>query len=307
MRVAVLTSGGDAPGMNMAVWAIARSCARRGWASLGVRHGLLGLKQGEVIALEPTTALGRARLGGTWLGTARLENFPTHLPDVLKTLQHHEIGALIVLGGNGSLKAAARLAEENVLVIGVPASIDNDVAGSAESLGFDTALNTGLVLADGIRDTAEALGRLFALVTLGGETGFLAQALAQASSADAALLPEAPLSSAELDSAIAEAVAVQGFALVVCSEGYPELREALEQAARHQDLRLRPTWLGHAQRGGSPSARDRLLAVTFAEAAAGAIEQGQSCIAGLRGAEVQLQAYGTTASKPLSLPLVHTA
>lgn len=300
----MLTSGGDAPGMNMAVWAIARSCARRGWTPLGVRHGFAGLERGEVISLEPTAALNRARLGGTWLGTSRLDNFPAHLPGMLKTLNHHQLEALIVLGGNGSLAAAARLAEAGILTVGVPASIDNDVPGSDESLGFDTALNTGLGLADGIRDTAEALGRLFALVTLGGKTGFLAQALAQAAGADLALLPERPLSLVELDAVLSRAVAAQGFVLVVCSEGYPDLRETLEQAAHRQGLRLRLTQLGHAQRGGPPSARDRLLAVAFAEAAVLAIQRGQSCVVGLRGAELKLQALETSlVPKPLSLPL----
>ena len=158
----------------------------------------------------------------------------------------------------------------------IPATIDNDVADSDSSLGFDTALDTAVVLGDGIRDSAESLPRLFALETLGGSTGFLAQAVALALGADALLVPEQPLEEAKIIKDLQAAMQTHRYALVVASEGYPDVSGVVERLSAALKTRSRFTRLGHAQRGGRPSGRDRLLARAFAEVAVAGLARGES-------------------------------
>ncbi|MER3483635.1 MAG: phosphofructokinase, partial [Meiothermus sp.] len=246
-KLAILTSGGDSPGMNMAVWAATNAARERGWGVLGVREGFTGLLRGDFLELSPAQALRQARLGGTFLGTAREPDFANKIPAALTQLQQAALTHLLVLGGNGSLAGAAKLAESGFTVAGIPCTIDNDVNGSDESIGFDTALNTALPLFDGLRDTAEALPRWFSLETLGGDTGFLAQAVAEASGADLLLVPETPMEFGQIERTMRETLEVQRFAIVVASEGYPELMPTLERLEQALGLRLRHTRIGHAQ------------------------------------------------------------
>lgn len=275
-KLALLTSGGDAPGMNMALWAATQAARERGWEALGVREGFAGLLRGDFLALDPSETLRYARLGGTYLGTSRDPGFKAKLPQALEALHTAGITHLMVLGGNGSLQGAKSLAQAGIRVVGLPATIDNDVAGSEESIGFDTALNFGLLLLDQFRDTAEALPRLCALETLGGSTGFLARAVGQAGGADLVLLPEAPLPFEQLLAFIRTAIAQQRFALVVASEGYPGLEVTLQALSEQAGLRLRFARPSHAMRGGRPSARDRLLARRLAEAGVEYLAQSRS-------------------------------
>lgn len=265
-KLAILTSGGDAPGMNMAVWAACNALEPRGWSCVGVREGFAGLLVGNFVGLNAASILPYTRLGGTFLGTSRDPGFRAKLPEALRALQAADINHLMVLGGNGSLQGARILAQAGLCVVGLPATIDNDVAASEESIGFDTALNLGLLLLDQFRDTAESLPRLCALETLGGSTGFLARAVGQAGGADALLLPEEPLPLERLLEITQTAVARHRFALIVASEGYPGLEATLEVLSERVGLRLRFARPSHTLRGGRPSARDRLLARVLAEA-----------------------------------------
>jgi 6-phosphofructokinase 1 len=262
--------------MNMALWAATQRAMERGWEVLGVREGFAGLLRGDFLEISPTEMLSYARLGGTFLGTSRDPAFQAKLPQALKALEAAGITHLMVLGGNGSLQGAKVLSQAGIGVVGLPATIDNDVDASEESIGFDTALNFGLLILDQFRDTAEALPRLCALETLGGNTGFLAQAVGQAGGADVLLLPERPLPFEQLLEQTRSAIAHRRFALIVASEGYPDLENTLQALSEQVGLRLRFARPSHAMRGGRPSARDRLLARRLAEAGVEYLAQGYS-------------------------------
>lgn len=298
-KLALLTSGGDSPGMNMAVWAATQAASDLGWGVLGVREGFSGLLRGDFPPLTPAEALRYARLGGTFLGTSREPDFAAKVPQAVARLEEAGATHLLVLGGNGSLAGAARLAQTGFPVAGIPCTIDNDVAGSEESIGFDTALNFALFVLDGIRDTAEALPRLFALETLGGDTGFLAAAVYQAGGGDLLLVPEQPLGLEVVVAGLREVLERQRYAVVVASEGYPDLMGVLAALEGTLGLRLRHTRLGHAQRGGRPSGHDRLLARGLAEKAVEALARGESGVMAVQGGQYRLLSYqGLLPHKP---------
>ena len=275
-RLAVLTSGGDAPGMNAAIWAVTMAARQRDWDVVGVRDGYVGLVAGEAAPIDEAEALRFARYGGTWLGTARLPDFPDRVPELVAAVGGIGVDRVAVIGGGGSLAGAALLAQAGLAVAGIPATIDNDVAGSDYALGHDTALNTGVMMVDRIRDTAEAMPRLFALETLGGDTGFIAQALAQLTGADAVLVPERPTDLAQVAVQARAGIAARRYALVVASEGVPGLETLLNDLSDRIDTRLRFSRLGHAQRGGIPTARDRAMARAFATTAVDALADRRS-------------------------------
>lgn len=274
--LALLTSGGDSPGMNMALWVAARAAEERGWRVLGVREGYEGLLAGAFEDWPADRLRPFARLGGTVLGTSRRPDFAGLVNVAVERARSAGVTHALVLGGNGSLRGAALLAGAGLPTVGLPATIDNDVPGSDLSVGFDSAVNFALPLADALLDTAEALPRLCALETLGGDTGFLARAVGSACGADVVLVPEDPLPFPELAERVRAALARRRHALVVASEGYPGLETTLHDLEREVGLRLRFTRLGHAQRGGRPSARDRLLAAELAGEAVGLLSEGRS-------------------------------
>ena len=302
-RLAVLTSGGDAPGMNAAVWAVTLAAGRRGWDVLGVRDGYVGLLAGEAAPIDEAEALRFARYGGTWLGTGRLPDLPDRVADLVASARGIGVDAVVVIGGGGSLAGAALLAGAGLPVAGIPATIDNDVAGSDYALGHDTALNTGVTMVDRIRDTAEALPRLFALETLGGDTGFIAQSLALMTGADVLLVPERPVDPDQVTEQTRAGIAARRYALIVASEGVPGLEALLDALSERLGTRLRVSRLGHAQRGGIPTARDRVMARAFATAAVEAVADGQSGWTVLRDGRVTMSPLPPpTAVRPLPDP-----
>ena len=185
-----------------------------------------------------------------------------------------------MLGGNGSIRGAAALANAGIKVIGIPATIDNDVAGSEDSIGFDTACNFGLQMIDQFRDTLEALPRLCVLETLGGDTGFLALEVGRAGGADCVLLPEHPISSLELFNITQAAIKHHHYALIVASEGYADLEQTVLELEQELRLRLRFSRPSHAMRGGRPSSHDRSLAAALALTACTALTRGESGMMG---------------------------
>ncbi|PNY79702.1 6-phosphofructokinase [Deinococcus koreensis] len=285
----LLCSGGDAPGMNMALWAAARSAEARGWRVLGVHGGYQGLLGGSVEPWPADRLRPFARLGGAVLGTSRVPDFTRQVGAAAAQARSAGITHALVLGGDGSLRGAGLLNRAGLPTVGLPATIDNDVPGSAATVGFDSAVNFALPLADALLDTAEALPRLCALETLGGNTGHLAQAVGDACGADVVLVPEAPLAAPELAGRVSAALARRRHALIVASEGYPALEGVLDALAREVGLRLRLTRLGHAQRGGRPSARDRLLAGALAGEAADLLARGHAGVLAWRGAPTLLE------------------
>ncbi len=279
-RLAVLTSGGDSPGMNMAIWRANVAAQELGWQTLGVREGFAGLLRGDFQKLEASETMRYTRYGGTFLASSRDPDFGSKIPDALSRLEMAGITHLLVLGGNGSIRGAAAIAKAGIKVIGLPATIDNDVAGSEDSIGFDTACNFGLQMIDQFRDTLEALPRLCVLETLGGDTGFLALEIARAGGADIVLLPEHPISSLELRNMTEAAIKHHNYALIVASEGYQDLEQTVLALETAVGLRLRFSRPSHAMRGGRPSSHDRSLAAALGLAAVQALARDQTGMIG---------------------------
>jgi len=292
-RLAILTSGGDSPGTNAAIEAVVRRAAERDAEVLGVERGFAGLAADRLRPLTPEGIDGVGARGGTVLGTSRDRTIAEEegRARVLATLEREGIGGLVLLGGDGSIRhGATALRQMGVRCLSIPCTIDNDVPGTDRSLGFDSACNRAIALADGIKDTAQALlGRIFMLETLGGDTGFIALAVAEAAHADLVLLPEYPLDQDYAAQRLRAAVEARGYALAVAGEGAGDVHGLsiyLAEAAGH---RVRLSSLGHAQRGGAPSFLDRWLARRFGEMAVDALLAGQQgSITACRGYETVL-------------------
>ena len=290
-KIAVLTAGGDAPGMNAAVRSVVRVAGAAGLEVVGVQRAFEGLIYGKFTPLPSRAVANIIQRGGTILETSRSDQFrtPGGRARAAENLRYQGIGAIVIIGGDGSLKGARALAEESdIKVMFVPASIDNDVPGSDFSIGFDTAVNTALEAIDRIRDTAFAYERLFFVEVMGRDSGFIALAVAVAGGAEAVVVPEMPVDAEELIQRIEESQARgKRSSIVVVSEG-PRTGGALK-LANAVNGRLgeapRVVVLGHIQRGGSPTARDRLLASRMGAGAVKAIidERPSSLVGELRG------------------------
>lgn len=290
MRVGVLTSGGDAPGMNAVLWTLVKMGAARGAGVVGILHGYEGLLRGEVRELRLSDVDGISRFGGTILGSARSAEFATPAGRQRAAARLAELGldALVVIGGNGSLTGAHLLAAETPCrIVGVPASIDNDVGHCGMAIGVDTAVNTIVEACDRISDTAQAHRRAFLVEVMGRRCGYLAMRAGLAAEADAIVYAERDIQEDELVAKLRDVIR-RAFApsrgkrrvLVVKAEGVRvpthRLRERL-QAHLDDDLPgvdIRETVLGHVVRGGSPSAADRIIAQRLGFAAMHAVAAG---------------------------------
>ncbi len=272
----ILTSGGDAPGMNACIHWLTHFAEQKSWKVLGIREGFVGLLRGDAAELQSTETLKRARFGSTMLGSSRLKDFPDHAEKLNQSLEKLGIDKLAIMGGNGSLAAAKLLVSNTCSVIGIPGTIDNNVADCEESLGFDTAVTTGVKMVDGIRDAGEAIPHLFALEVLGGNDGQLAHAVAEASGADVLLIPERPLRIEVITEKVKQAMTKNRYAIIISCEGYPDADNILEQVSANVGKTKRFGRIGHAQRGGQPSSRDRKLGLEFALKTIEALEQRQS-------------------------------
>lgn len=281
-NIAVLTSGGDAPGMNAALRAIVRTSIRNKLNIHGIYRGYAGLLDGDLQPFRISSVANIIQRGGTILKTSRLPSF--HQKQVRKEayeiLKSKNIDALIAIGGDGTLQGAQLLSEENQFpVIGIPASIDNDIFGSDYSIGFDTAVNTAVEAVDKIRDTASSHNRLFIVEVMGRNTGFLAAHVGLACGAEEVFVPEDSLA---VDTAIQhlEASLRRGklSSIIVAAEGRKpgrayDLAEAIRKKSGHE---AKVCVLGHIQRGGSPTAQDRVLASRLGYAAVKALMDGVS-------------------------------
>ncbi len=309
MRIAISTGGGDAPGLNAVIRAAALSALNRGWEVLGIKrgyHGLLGID--EIIPLTKESVRGIAHLGGTILRTTNRGN-PFNWPrrradgtveeidrsdELIENMHERGIDAIITIGGDGSLEIAQRLFEKGVNIVGVPKTIDNDVAGTVTTFGFDTAVNTAIDAIDKLHTTAESHDRVIVLEVMGRHAGFIALHSGVAGTADVILLPEIPYDVEKVcEKIMARHRAGRQFSIVVAAEGAfpvgggvstqgaslpgeaPRLGGIAEGLAQdiqeHTKKECRSLILGHLQRGGAPTGYDRLLATRFGGAAVRAV------------------------------------
>jgi 6-phosphofructokinase 1 len=287
--VGLLTSGGDAPGMNAAIRAVVRTALANNMDVIGVTHGFEGLLNGEFHQMGPRDVGGILQRGGTVLLTSRSKRFmePAGQRDAIRKMNEAGMDALIIIGGEGSMNGAYALSKKGVKVIGIPASIDNDIYGTHIAIGADTAMNTIMDAVDKLRDTASSHSRAFLIETMGRNSGYLAVMTGIACGAEVVLIPEAPISIEEIAAAVGEAYQRgKTHAIIINAEGSGIRTTDLAVKIDEMDVGFttRMTILGHIQRGGSPTAYDRLLASRFGVKAVEALVEGtHGVMTGLRG------------------------
>lgn len=290
--IGVLTSGGDAPGMNAAIRAVTRAAISTGWRVKAISRGYEGLLAGEIREFTTESVSNTIQRGGTILKTARSREFltPEGRRKGYANLLFHEIDALVVIGGNGSLAGAQEFAREfDVPCIGLPGTIDNDLYGTDSTIGYDTALNTIMDCVDKIRDTATSHDRIFFVEVMGRDAGFLAQNSAIAAGAEAAIIPEDETDIDQLAQFIGRGIRKsKNSSIVIVSEkdgGAMHYAERMRKEYPQYDVRV--TILGHLQRGGTPTAFDRILASRLGVAAIEALKEGQrNVMVGIRNDEI---------------------
>jgi 6-phosphofructokinase 1 len=282
-KIAVLTSGGDAPGMNAAVRAVTRAALAKSWEVFGVRNGFAGLVSGALERLAARDVGGIIQHGGTVLGSARSPEFREvqGRARALANLAARGIDALVVIGGNGSQTGSSALAREGFSVVGVASTIDNDLYGTDVSIGADTAVNITLEAIDSLRTTASSHQRAFAVETMGRDCGYIALMAGIAGGAEVIALPEQEITPAHVAERLRAAYQRgKTHALVVIAEGarcgVHELMQYYEREGDSIGFELRVTRLGHVVRGGTPGAADRVLATRLGDAAVECLSRGES-------------------------------
>lgn len=280
--IGVLTSGGDAPGMNAAIRAVTRSAIFNGFKVKGIYRGYKGLVEDEIIDLKTQNVSNIMHHGGTILKTARCKEFktPEGRQQAWENIKKHGIDALVVIGGDGSLSGARQFATEfDFPIVGLPGTIDNDLSGTDHTIGYDTALNTIMWCVDRIRDTASSHERLFFIEVMGRESGFLALNGAVASGAEAAIIPETATEVDQLKELVQSGFRKSKNSSIVLVAENPKIGGAMGLAERvrkeYPQYDVRVTILGHLQRGGTPTAQDRILASRMGAAAIDALMEGQ--------------------------------
>ena len=311
--VGVLTSGGDAPGMNAAIRAVTRAAISSGWKVKGIYRGWEGLLNNEIKDFTSESVSGTINRGGTILRTARSKAFLTEegRAQAYKNIKAHGIDALIVIGGNGSLAGAQVIAAEyDIPCVGLPGTIDNDLYGTDTTIGYDTALNTIMDCVDKIRDTANSHNRIFFVEVMGRDAGFLAQNSAIASGAEAAIIPEDATGANQLEHFIGRGIRKSKSSSIVLVSESPKCG-AMYYAERvrkeYPEYDVRVSILGHLQRGGSPSAGDRILASRLGVGAVQAIIEGQrNVMVGIKNDEVVYVPFSNAikSDKPVKKELI---
>lgn len=315
MRLGIMTGGGDCSGLNAAVRAVVRSCETMpgGGTVIGYSHGWRGVVEGRSTELSSRSTDPWLTVGGTMLGTARFHpgSADGSVERIVDTLRHDRVDALVVVGGDGTLTAAVPVAEAGVRIIAIPKTIDNDVQGTDRSIGFDTALAVATEAVDRVRTTAESHDRLMVVEVMGHSTGWLALGAGLAGGAHAILVPEVPFDIDQVAAALCRRHGPTTFSVVVVAEGAVPVPGTLDVAltrgpfgsivagaigervrselADRTGFESRLVVLGHVQRGGSPTATDRLLAARFAVDAVAAAANGAGAVmTALVGDEVRL-------------------
>ena len=313
-RIGVVTSGGDAPGMNAAIRAVVRLAHTGHLEVLGFERGWEGLMTNTFRPLGPRSVSGIINQGGTVLYTSRCPEFKKR-ESVLKaaeTLDRNDVFGLVVIGGDGSFNGALELSKESgAAIIGVPATIDNDVSGIDETIGFDTAVNTAVSEIDKIRDTAISHERIFIVEVMGKTRGFLALTVGLTVGSEVILVPEVKFETRDLIESIEDSRRRgKKSNIIVAAEGVGETRALAKEIEEHTKSEVRLSVLGYAQRGGSPTARSRYLACLFGDKAVELILSGErNKIVGLVGEKITTIALEESAksTKPLDLKLLQLA
>lgn len=282
-RIAVFTSGGDAPGMNAAIRAVVRSGAAHGLEVIGIRSGYQGMIEGDFVPMGPRDVANILQRGGTILLTARSKEFlsPEGRAKAAENLKKAGIDGVIAIGGNGTYAGAAKLlAEHHIPVVGAPGTIDNDLYGTDHTIGFDTAVNTALEAIDRIRDTAASHSRVFFIEVMGRHAGFIALEVGIAGGAEVVVIPEMP-TDAQACAEVINKSAEKGSSIVVVAEGGYEggAEQLAKDVQQYSGFEGRVTVLGYIQRGGSPTAKDRVLASRLGVACVEALLSGASGVA----------------------------
>lgn len=277
-KIGVLTSGGDAPGMNAAIRAVVRTGIYYGCQVVGIRRGFAGLLANDMVQLELGSVADIIHRGGTVLRTARSEEFASDAgqAQAYANLSGAGIEGLVVIGGDGSLRGAAELAARGLATVVVPATIDNDMAGTDATIGFDTAVNTAVAAIDRIRDTATSHERTFIIEVMGRVSGYIALVAGLAAGAESIVVPEALVTNQQICERLE-----RGFqrgkrhSIIVVCEGAGSAYDISDHIQNCMGERPRVTVLGHIQRGGSPTVQDRLLASRLGSQAVELLRQGQ--------------------------------
>ncbi|GBC97151.1 ATP-dependent 6-phosphofructokinase 1 [bacterium HR16] len=279
-RIGVLTSGGDAAGMNPALRAVVRTAIVNGLEVMGIERGYEGLLNGWLKPMSLSSVGGIIDRGGTILRTARSERFKTEegLQQAARVLHENGIEGLVVIGGDGSFRGAVKLEEvSGIAVVGVPATIDNDIGGTEYTLGYDTALQVAMDAIDKIRDTADSFERIFVIEVMGRSRGFIAAAVGLAGGAEAILVPEIPFDPVQICERLRQGMARgKRSAIIVTAEGAAKAQEVATFVEMYLREEVRATVLGYTQRGGSPTATDRIYGARFGALAVELLLQGQS-------------------------------
>jgi 6-phosphofructokinase 1 len=307
-RIAVLTSGGDAPGMNAALRAVVRTTIAMGCESMGVQRGYSGLLEGMIHPLVPSSVANIIQRGGTVLRTSRCPEFQTKTgrKKAIQILQRNGIDALVVIGGDGSFRGAHLLHEESgIPVMGVPGTIDNDIAGTDDTIGFDTAVNTGIQLIDKIRDTASSHDRIFLVEVMGRHSGMIALYTGIGGGAESIIIPEVKTSVNAICDSIERGVRRgKTSSIIVVAEGSQFGGAApLEKELEKRGFSAKLAILGHTQRGGSPSAHDRMLASTLGavsvHALLGGVKEG---MVGINRGQVEITSFKKVTNQKPTIP-----
>ena len=277
-RIGVLTSGGDAPGMNAAIRAVVRKALHEGMEVYGVNYGYAGLVAGDIRKLTRRDVGDMIQRGGTFLYSARYPQFATEEGQLkgIEQLKRFGIEGLVVIGGDGSYRGAYALTKHGFPCVGIPGTIDNDIAGTDYTIGFDTTINTVLDALDRIRDTATSHVRTFVIEVMGRDAGDIALWTGVASGAEQIIVPEKGFDITEVANNIREGKEKgKKHSIIILAEGVMGGNEFAEKLDAIDNFHVRVTVLGHVQRGGSPTARDRVLASQFGAKAVDVLKEGK--------------------------------
>lgn len=306
MNIGILTSGGDAPGMNAAIRAIVRRALADGHAVWGIERGFDGLVNGYLRSMDISSVADILMKGGTILRTSRFPAFKdiAHRALALQQLKTWAIDGLIIMGGNGTLAGALQLTNDGVPVVGIPISIDNDIAGTDYSIGFDTALNNIIGSMDKIRDTASAHDRIFVIEVMGNQNGTLAVAAGLAAGAEAIIVPERVPDYDFIAQRLKETKSRgKRHSFIVVAEGAGSAIQVSSEVAERTGYEARWVVLGHTQRGGPPTAYDRIMASLYADRALQALSDGDyGTMVGITGNDVMIQSLSAVVGKTKQPP-----